>query len=128
MKKEKIMFFIRLAIALILIQTLRFKLLGHPDSIYIFTKVGLEPYGRIGIGIIELVAGILILIKRFIWLGSGITLGVISGAVFMHLTTLGIDIKGDGGILFYTAILTLILSIIVLWVYRKTIPIINKKI
>jgi uncharacterized membrane protein YphA (DoxX/SURF4 family) len=79
---------LRILVAIILIQTLRFKLTAHPDSVYIFTKVGLEPFGRIGIGIIELIAGILLLINRTAWLGAGITAGVISGAVIMHLTDL----------------------------------------
>jgi putative oxidoreductase len=113
---------LRLVIAAILIQTLRFKFTGHPDSIYIFTQVGLEPNGRIGIGIMELIAAILILIPRTTWLGAGLTMGIIGGAVVMHLTKLGIAVNGDGGILFYTAVVTFILSAVVLWTARKTIP------
>jgi putative oxidoreductase len=116
----------RIAIAVILVQTLRFKFTAHPDSVYIFTKVGLEPYGRIGIGVIELIAAILILIPRTVWLGAGLTAGVLSGAVMMHLTQLGIEINGDGGSLFYLALITFLLSMIVLWFVRKEIPIIGK--
>ena len=118
---------IRIAIAVILIQTLRFKFTAHPDSVYIFTQVGLEPFGRIGIGILELIAGILILIPRTVWAGAVLTLGVIGGAIFMHLTKLGIEINGDGGVLFTTAIVTFLLSLLTLWFYRKDIPFINKK-
>lgn len=117
---------LRLIVAVILIQTLRFKFTAHPDSVYIFETVGLEPYGRIGIGIAELIAGILILIPRTIWLGAVMTLGIIGGAIFMHLTQLGIEVNGDGGVLFTTAVVTFILSGIVLWIYRKQIPFINK--
>ncbi|MFM1874402.1 MAG: hypothetical protein RL266_139 [Bacteroidota bacterium] len=127
MKKNSILV-LRIIIAIILIQTLRFKLTAHPDSIYIFTKVGLEPYGRIGIGIIELIAGILLLFNRTVWLGAGITVGVIGGAVLMHLTNLGIEVNGDGGTLFYTAVFVLIASLVVLFTQRKSIPIIGKKL
>ncbi len=127
MKKYSILI-IRIVVAVILIQTLRFKLTAHPDSVYIFTKVGLEPVGRIGIAIVELIAGILLLIKRTAWLGAGITIGVISGAIVMHLTDLGIEVNGDGGALFFTAIVILILSSIILFTQRKLIPIIGDKL
>lgn len=116
---------LRIIIAVILIQTLRFKFTGHPDSVYIFTKVGLEPYGRIGIGVLELIASILILIPKTAWFASAMVLGIIGGAIFMHLTMLGIDINGDGGLLFYTAIATFALSGLSLWFARKDIPFLN---
>jgi len=119
---------LKIVVAIILIQTLRFKFTAHPDSVYIFTKVGLEPYGRIGVGILELIAGILLLIKRTSWLGAGITVGVISGAVIMHLTNLGIEVNGDGGTLFYTAVFLLIVSLFLLYTERKSIPLHGKKL
>ncbi|WP_204345446.1 DoxX family membrane protein [Psychroserpens algicola] len=126
--KTYIPIILRILIAIILIQTLRFKFTAHPDSVYIFTKVGLEPIGRIGIGIAELIAGLLLLIRKTAWSGAILTLGIIGGAIVMHLTTLGIEINGDNGVLFYTAINTFILSVIVLYIYRKDIPIIGKKL
>ncbi len=120
-------FVLRLIVAIILIQTLRFKFLAHPDSVYIFTQVGMEPVGRIGIGVVELIAGILLLIRQTAWLGAILTLGVIGGAIFMHLTKLGIEVKGDGGLLFYTAVGTFLLSAIVLWIYRRDIPIVGER-
>lgn len=119
---------IKIAIAVILIQTLRFKFTAHPDSVYIFTQVSLEPFGRIGIGILELIASILILVPRTTWLGATLVIGIIGGAIMMHLTKLGIEINGDGGLLFYTAIVTFVLSLITLWFSRKDIPIIRKKL
>lgn len=119
---------IRIAIAVILIQTLRFKFTAHPDSVYIFTQVGLEPFGRIGIGVLELIASILILVPKTTWLGATLVIGIIGGAIMMHLTQLGIDINGDGGLLFYTAIVTFLLSLVTLWFSRKDIPIIGKKL
>ncbi len=125
--KKYLPFVLRIIVAIILIQTLRFKFTAHPDSVYIFTQVGLEPFGRIGIGILELIAGILLLIPKTVWTGVILTLGIIGGAIFMHLTKLGIDVNGDSGVLFYTAITTFILSGIILWIYRKDIPFLFKE-
>ena len=116
---------LRIIVAVILLQTLRFKFLAHPDSIYIFTQVGMEPWGRIGIGVLELIASILLFLSKKIWLGAGLSAGLMTGAVTMHLTMIGIEVKGDGGTLFYTAIATLILSLIILWGKKKDIPFLN---
>jgi len=116
---------LRIIVAVILLQTLRFKFLAHPDSIYIFTQVGMEPWGRIGIGVLELIASILLFLSKKIWLGAGLSAGLMTGAVTMHLTMIGIEVKGDGGTLFYTVIATLILSLMILWVKKKDIPFLN---
>lgn len=118
---------LRIVVAVILVQTLRFKFTAHPDSVYIFTKVGLEPYGRIGIGVLELIASILLFIPKTVWLGATMVLGIIGGAIMMHLTDLGIEINGDGGLLFYTAVTVFILSAIILWLYRRDIPFLKLK-
>jgi uncharacterized membrane protein YphA (DoxX/SURF4 family) len=128
MKSDKIILVLRIAVAVILIQTLRFKFSAHPDSVYIFETVGLEPYGRIGVGILELVAGILLLIPKTVWAGALLTLGLIGGAVVMHLTQLGIEVNGDGGVLFYTAIITFLLSAVILYYFRKDVPVVGKKL
>src|SRR5450755_2922991 len=88
--------FARLLAALILLQTLFFKFSASPESVYIFTTVGMEPWGRIGIGVLELVASILILISATSWLGAGLALGLMTGAIGMHLTLLGIVVQDDG--------------------------------
>ena len=119
---------IRITIAIILIQTLRFKFTAHPDSVYIFSQVGIEPFGRIGIGILELIASVLILVPKTTWLVATLVVGIIGGAIMMHLTQLGIDINGDGGLLFYTAIVTFIFSLLSLWFSRSDIPFIGKKL
>ena len=113
---------LRIVVAVILLQTLRFKFTGHQDSVYIFTKAGLEPVGRIGIGILELIASILLLIPKTVWAGALLTLGIIGGAIFMHLTLIGIEVNHDGGTLFITAWVTFILSAIILYLHRKSIP------
>lgn len=122
---KKLLFFFRIVIAVILIQTLRYKFLAHPDSVYIFTTLGLEPYGRIGIGVIELIASVLLFPKRTVWLGALLSVGLMAGALFSHLTQLGIEVNNDGGTLFFMALVTWILGLIVLWDERKNIPFIN---
>ena len=126
--KKHLPLILRLIVAIILVQTLRFKFTAHPDSVYIFETVGLEPIGRIGIGILELIAGILLLMPKTVWAGATLTLGLIGGAIMMHLTQLGIEVQNDGGVLFITAIVTFILSGIILYIYRKDIPYIGKKL
>jgi putative oxidoreductase len=116
---------LRIVIAVILLQTLRYKFLAYPDSVYIFSTLGLEPYGRIGIGVMELIASVLLFPKRTIWLGALLSVGLMAGALFSHLTQLGIEVKNDGGTLFYMALVTWILGLVVLWDERKNIPFIN---
>ncbi|MFT5217087.1 MAG: putative oxidoreductase [Glaciecola sp.] len=123
-----ILLVIRIIVTIILIQTLLFKFTAHPDSVYIFETLGLEPFGRIGIGILELIAGILLLIPRTVWAGALLALGLIGGALIMHLTKLGIVVNNDKGVLFITAMVTFILSAIILYLYRKDIPIIGEKL
>ena len=126
--KKYIPLVIRIIIAAILVQTLYFKFGGHEDSLYIFEKTGLGDVGRIGSGIAELIAAVLILIPKTIWVGAAMTLGIISGAILMHLTKLGIEINGDGGTLFFMAVLLFILSLVTLLLNRKSIPIIGENL
>jgi putative oxidoreductase len=117
----------RIAAAVILLQTLYFKFTGAPESVYIFTKVGLEPWGRIGSGVAELIAAILLFMPGLTWLGAGLALGIMGGAIMSHLTVLGIVVKDDGGLLFALALVVFICSGIVLYLYRQTIPIIGAR-
>lgn len=125
---KKILLIIRVVIAIILVQTLRFKFTAHPDSVYIFSQVGLEPIGRIGIGILELISAILILFPKTIWAGALLTVGIISGAIMMHLTQIGIEVHNDGGMLFYLALTVFLLASIILYDQRKNIPILGPKL
>lgn len=109
MKTKNILSWIaQIVAAVILLQTLWFKFGGAAESVYIFSQLGVEPYGRIGSGVVELIAGILLLIPRFNWLGALIGMGTMAGAILSHLTVLGIDILGDGGQLFAYAIITFV--------------------
>ncbi|WP_142786491.1 DoxX family protein [Changchengzhania lutea] len=126
--KKRVSFLLRIIVAVILLQTLRFKFTAHPDSVYIFEKVGLEPYGRITIGVFELIASILLLIPKTVWIGATLTIGIIGGAIWMHLSTLGISVNNDGGLLFVIAVVTFTLSSVLLFIYRKKIPILKKHV
>ena len=119
----------RIIIAVILFQTLSFKFTGAEESKYIFsTLMGpeLEAYGRIGSGVIELFAVILLLIPGTAWLGAFVALGTISGAIMSHLTMLGIVVKDDGGLLFGLAVTVFVLSAIVLLIHRRELPVVGR--
>ncbi|MFN8885884.1 MAG: DoxX family protein [Cyclobacteriaceae bacterium] len=119
----RIIFWIaRLLAALIMLQTLYFTFTGAEESVYIFTQVGMEPWGRIGVGMMELIASFLILVPSTVWLGSVLAAGLMSGALMMHLTLLGIEVNGDGGYLYILAWVVAICSIVAFWIDRKNIP------
>jgi len=106
MTSHRLTWIARVVVAAILLQTLIFKFTAAPESVYIFETVGMEPWGRIGSGVAELIAGALLLIpgRRFAAAGAAMSLGVISGAIFFHLTKLGIVVQDDGGQLFAMAL------------------------
>lgn len=108
----------RIIAALILVQSLFFKFSGAEESIYIFSTVGLEPWGRWGTGVAELIASVLLLFPRTTWLGAGLGAGVMAGAIFSHLTVLGIEVKNDGGQLFIYAWLVLLACVYLLFLDR----------
>lgn len=112
---------IRIVAAVILLQTLYFKFSGAEESVYIFSTLGIEPYGRIGSGIVELIAAILILIPRTTLIGALIGLGVIMGAIFSHLFVLGIEVQNDGGELFILAIITFLCCALLVFQNRNRI-------
>jgi uncharacterized membrane protein YphA (DoxX/SURF4 family) len=117
---------LRITVAVILAQTLFFKFTAAPESVYIFDKVGLGAPGRIGSGIAELIAAILILIPGTVWLGAGLALGVMGGAIMSHLTVLGIVVMNDHGLLFGLALTVALCSAILLVIHRRSIPVIGK--
>src|SRR5213080_4905123 len=118
----------RIAAAIILLQTLFFKFTGAPESVYIFTKVGAEPWGRIGSGVVELIAAILIMTPRFTWLGSLLAMSVMAGAILSHLTLLGIEVQGDKGLLFALALIVFVCSTVNLLLHRGEIPVIGRRL
>jgi uncharacterized membrane protein YphA (DoxX/SURF4 family) len=102
-----------------MLQTLFFKFSGAEESVYIFSKLGMEPRGRIGTGIIELVASVLLLVPRTTAVGAMLGLGVMSGALFYHLTRLGIVVMDDHGQLFIYALLVFVSCATLAWSFRR---------
>ena len=111
----------RLLAAVIMFQTLYFKFGASEESVYIFTKVGMEPWGRIGVGAAELAASLLLLFNSTAWIGAGIAAGLMIGAIGMHLTVLGIEVQGDGGYLFFLACVVAVCSVFVLIVNKESV-------
>ena len=109
---------LRIVAAGILLQTLYFKFSAAPESVYIFSQLGVEPWGRILTGVLELIVGILLLLPRTAWMGAVGGLGIISGAILSHLTILGIEVQGDGGLVFTLALIVLVACAIVLYLHR----------
>lgn len=119
----------RVIVAIILLQTLFFKFTGAEESKYIFTTLmgpEFEAYGRIGSGVVELIAAMLLLIPATASVGAFIALGTISGAILSHLTMLGIVVKDDGGLLFALASIVFVLSGVILLMHRREIPVIGQ--
>jgi uncharacterized membrane protein YphA (DoxX/SURF4 family) len=121
-----IIWLLRLLVAGILLQTLFFKFSGAPESVWIFSTLGAEPWGRIGSGVAELVAAILILWPRTTGIGAALSIGIISGAILSHLLFLGIEVEGDGGLLFGLALAVFAGSAVLAWLFRRDIPVVGR--
>jgi putative oxidoreductase len=120
---------LRLIVAIILFQTLFFKFTGAEESKYIFSTVlspELEAYGRIGSGLVELIAVVSLLLPKTVWLGATLSLSTIAGAIMSHLTKLGLEVKGDGGLLFALAVTVFVGSALILLIHRREIPVIGQ--
>jgi putative oxidoreductase len=117
---------LQLLVAGILLQTLFFKFTAAEESVYIFRTVGAEPWGRIGSGVLELVAAILLLIPALSPYGAVLTMGMMAGAILSHLTVLGLEVKGDGGLLFGLALTAFLGSLAVLLLRRAQIPVLSR--
>lgn len=117
--KKTVNWIIKLVPVIIMLQTLYFKFSAAPESVYIFSKIGMEPYGRIGVGVLELIASILILIPRTASYGAVLGLGLMLGAIKFHITELGIEVQNDGGKLFYLAVIVAVFCVLLIVIHRK---------
>jgi putative oxidoreductase len=115
---------VRLAAAVILLQTLFFKFTGAPESVYIFTTLGAEPWGRIGSGIAELIASGLLLWTGTAGFGGVLAMALMAGAIGSHLTRLGIEVQGDGGLLFALACVVFLCGAATAWLHRDGLKVI----
>jgi len=113
-----IVWLVRLVAAAIMLQTLFFKFTAHPQSVALFTTLGMEPWGRIGTGVFELMASALILYPRTTGWGAALGAGLMAGAIYFHLTKLGIKFDGDYG-LFTMALICFVCCILLLYWYRN---------
>ena len=111
---------LRLVAALIMLSTLYFKFTGHEQSVRLFTELGMEPWGRIGTGVFELIASILILNPRTTGWGAGLGAGLMAGALFFHITRLGIKFNGDYG-LFTEALVAFVCCCLLLLIHRNQV-------
>ena len=123
-KAKKITIWVlQIVAAVILLQSLFFKFTGAPEAVQIFTTLGVEPYGRIGLGVLELIAGVMLLVPATAALGSLAAAGIVSGAIVSHLTVLGIRLEGagmdDGGTLFIMALIVWVASLVVAFLRRQ---------
>ena len=132
----------RIVAAVILLQTLFFKFTAAPESVYIFTKLGafihthvpfasvsaVEVSGRIGSGIMELIAAVLLLTPRYVWAGAVLAIVATGGAIASHLSFLGIEVQGDKGLLFLLAVTVLATSATALFLHHSQIPAIGKRV
>ena len=116
---------LQIVVAVILLQTLFFKFTGAAESVHIFSTLGAEPWGRIGSGVVELIAAILLLVPATVTIGAVLALGVMVGAIMSHLTVLGIEVQGDGGLLFALALTVFVGSVVVLVLRRRDIPLVG---
>lgn len=118
----KVSWALQAVVAVILLQTLFFKFTGAEESVYIFTKVGAEPWGRYASGVAELFAAILLFVPGCTVIGALLALGVITGAIVSHLAVLGIEVKGDGGLLFGLAVVVFVGSLAILAIRWREVP------
>lgn len=122
MKTQTILFWVaRIIAAIILLQTLFFKFTGAPESVELFTKLGVEPWGRIGTGVLELIASVLILVPSTVWLGAAVSIGLMVGAIASHILIIGV-VRDDGGQLFLYAVIVLVFASISFWMSKRQIP------
>lgn len=130
-KQSTLSWLLRLVAAAILLQTLFFKFTGAEESVKIFSALGVEPWGRIGTGMMELLAAVLLLVPRTAAIGALFSLGVIGGALVSHLTILGIFLEkvgvNDGGTLFFLAVVVFLASLSVLYLHRREIPVLGMR-
>lgn len=119
---------LRIVAAVLLLQTLFFKFTGAEESVYIFSQLGVEPWGRIATGCMELIAAVLILIPSTVIPGALLTIGIMTGAVISHFLKLGIVVQNDGGLLFVYACIVLLSATILLVLHKQQLILFKQKL
>jgi putative oxidoreductase len=128
MFRKTLLWVCRLIAAILMLQTLYFKFTAAPESTFIFGKLGFEPHGRIGVGVLELLASVLILLPRLSVIGAVLAAALMCGAIWAHVTLLGIDVMADGGRLFASACIVLFCSVCCIILQFKKLKTLVQKI
>ncbi|EMI68517.1 hypothetical protein [Leptospira noguchii] len=126
-KKKLLLNCLRGIVAFTFLQTLFYKFTGATESVAIFSKLGMEPWGRIGTGILEFIVSILLFIPGWNWLGSLLGLSLMSGAILSHVFVIGIEQENDGGLLFFLALGNAVICTLLLWQEKETLTAILRK-
>jgi len=124
--KNVMSWFFQIVVAVILFQTLFFKFTGAAESKFIFSSLGIEPWGRIAAAIVELIAGVLLLMPRTAVVGAALALVAMASALCAHFTKLGLIVQDDGGLLFLLAITVFVCSALILGFRRAEMPVIGR--
>jgi uncharacterized membrane protein YphA (DoxX/SURF4 family) len=114
MKHITVLWICRVVAALLLLQTLYFKFTGAEESVFIFSQMGIEPWGRYLTGTAELIASALILFPATSVIGAVVAAGIMFVAIISHLFILGVEVRGDGGLLFAYACIVLVASVYII--------------
>ncbi len=128
MFKKTVSWVLRIGVAILLLQTLFFKFTGAEESKYIFSALGVEPWGRIATGCLELIAAILILLPYTVIPGALLTIGLMAGAIASHIFKLGIVVQNDGGLLFVYGCIILVSAVLLLVLHKQQLTILKQKI
>jgi uncharacterized membrane protein YphA (DoxX/SURF4 family) len=128
MSKKIISWVLRIVAAVLLLQTLFFKFTGAEESVYIFSQLGVEPWGRIATACMELIAAVLLLIPSTVIPGALLTIGIMTGAVASHFLKLGIVVQNDGGLLFVYACVVLLSAVILLVLHKQQLILFKQKL
>ena len=117
---------LRLVTAFIMLSTLYFKFTAHEQSVRLFTELGMEPWGRIGTGVFELIASVLILYPRTTGWGAGLGMGLMAGALFFHLTKLGVKFDGDYGLFTEALLAFMCCGLLLLLFHRQVLDVLQR--
>jgi uncharacterized membrane protein YphA (DoxX/SURF4 family) len=120
--KNTLVRILRFIAAAILLQTLYFKFSGAAESKFIFSTLGIEPWGRWFSGLSELIASVLILVPGTQILGAAMGVGIMLGAIASHVFVLGFVVQDDGGLLFGLACTVLVSCGLIVFLRREQIP------
>ena len=120
LEHKKIAWCFQLIIAGIFIPIGILKFMNNPADLEIFSQLGMEPAGRYIIGVLEILAGLMVLTNAVAAMGAFLGVGVMLGAMLAHMTVLGIDQTH-----FILLFIVFLSCCIVSFIRRKQLPLIG---